>query len=52
MLEVDLSPLLIARHLPNMSLTYQYGKGKLTCSLIIKDISLEMLYRDLGACQI
>ena len=37
---------------PNMSLTYQYGKGKLTCSLIIRDISSEMLYRDLGACLI
>ena len=37
---------------PNMSLTYQYGKGKLICSLIIRDISLEMLYRDLGACLI
>ena len=37
---------------PQMCLTYQYGKGKLTCSLIIRDISLEMLYRDLGACQI
>ena len=27
---------------PNMSLTYPYGKGKLTCFLIIRDISLEM----------
>ena len=52
MLEVDLSPLLIAGHPPNMSLTYQYGKDKLTCSLIIRDISLGMLYRDLGACLI
>ena len=52
MLEVDLSPLLIAEHPPNMRLTYQFGKDKLIYSLIIRDISLEMLYRDLGACQI
>ena len=43
MLEVDLSPHLIAKHLLNMRLTYQFGKDKLICSLNIRDISLEML---------
>ena len=52
MLEVDLSPHLIAEHLLNMRLTYQFGKDKLICSQNIRDISLEMLCQDLGACQI
>ena len=52
MLEADLSSHLIAKHLLNLKLTYQFGKDRLICSLNIRDISLEMLCQNLGACRI